>query len=97
MKLTDVIRRPLVTEKTTGMREIDGRTVVFEVARDANKIEIKQAIEKLLGAKVANVRTANAHGKMKRQGKFQGRRSDWKKAYVKLREGEKMPDFLEGA
>jgi large subunit ribosomal protein L23 len=96
MKLEDVIRRPLVTEKTTVMRE-DGRTVVFEVARGANKVEIKRAIEKLLGAKVSEVRTALAHGKMKRQGKFQGRRSDWKKAYVTLREGEKMPDFLEGA
>ncbi len=96
MKLTDVIRRPLITEKTTLLRE-DGQTVVFEVARDANKIQIKQAIEKLLGAKVADVRTALAHGKMKRQGKFQGRRSDWKKAYVTLREGEKMPEFLEGA
>jgi large subunit ribosomal protein L23 len=73
MKLTDVIRRPLVTEKTTVMRE-DGRTVVFEVSRDANKIEIKQAVEKLLGAKVAEVRTANAHGKTKRQGRFQGLR-----------------------
>ena len=96
MKLTDVIRRPLVTEKTTTLRE-DGRTVVFEVARDANKVEIRQAVEQLLGAKVSDVRTANAHGKMKRQGKFVGRRSDWKKAYVKLREGEKLPDFLEGA
>jgi large subunit ribosomal protein L23 len=96
MKLTDVIRRPLITEKTTVMRE-DGRTVVFEVSRDANKIEIKQAVEQLLGAKVLDVRTAIAHGKVKRQGKFQGRRSDWKKAYVTLREGEKMPDFLEGA
>ena len=96
MKLEAVIRRPLIPEKTTVMRE-DGRTVVFEVARAANKIEIKRAIEKLLGAKVAEVRTALAHGKMKRQGKFQGRRSDWKKAYVTLREGEKMPDFLEGA
>jgi large subunit ribosomal protein L23 len=96
MKLTDVIRRPLITEKTTTLRE-DGRTMVFEVARTANKIEIKQAVEKLLGAKVFDVRTANAHGKMKRQGKFQGRRSDWKKAYVKLRDGEKLPDFLEGA
>jgi large subunit ribosomal protein L23 len=96
MKLTDVIRRPLITEKSTTLRE-DGRTVVFEVARDANKIEIKQAVEKLLGAKVSDVRTANAHGKEKRQGKFVGRRSDWKKAYVKLRDGEKLPDFLEGA
>lgn len=96
MKLTDVIRRPLITEKTTILRE-DGRTVVFEVARDANKIQIKQAVEKLLGAKVADVRTVNALGKLKRQGRFVGRRNDWKKAYVKLREGEKLPDFLEGA
>jgi large subunit ribosomal protein L23 len=96
MKLTQVIRRPLVTEKTTVLRE-DGKTVVFEVARDANKIEIKQAIEKLLGAKVAAVRTANTFGKLKRQGRFVGRRSDWKKAYVRLRDGEKLPDFLEGS
>ena len=96
MKLTDVIRRPLVTEKTTILRE-DGHTVVFEVARDANKIEIKQAIEKLLGAKVADVRTSTTRGKLKRQGRYIGRRADWKKAYVTLRDGEKLPDFLEGA
>jgi large subunit ribosomal protein L23 len=96
MKLTDVIRRPLVTEKTSIMRE-DGRTIVFQVARDANKIEIKRAIEQLLGAKVDSVRTTIAHGKIKRQGRFAGRRPDWKKAYVKLREGAKMPEFLEGA
>ena len=96
MKLTDVIRRPLVTEKTSIMRE-DGRTIVFQVARDANKIEIKRAIEQLLGTKVDSVRTTIAHGKIKRQGRFAGRRPDWKKAYVKLREGAKMPEFLEGA
>ncbi len=96
MKLTDVIRRPLVTEKTTVLRE-DGRTVVFEVARGANKIDIKRAIEKLLGAKVADVRTSITQGKLKRQGRFIGRRSDWKKAYVVLKDGEKLPDFLEGA
>ena len=96
MKLTDVIRRPLITEKTSLLRE-DGRTIVFEVASDANKIEIKRAVEKLLGAKVASIRTSIAHGKIKRQGRFAGQRSDWKKAYVKLREGEKMPEFLEGA
>jgi len=96
MKITEVIRRPLITEKTTTLRE-DGRTVVFEVARAANKIEIRRAVEQLLGAKVSDVRTANAHGKVKRQGKFVGRRSEWKKAYVKLRDGEKLPDFLEGA
>jgi large subunit ribosomal protein L23 len=96
MKLTDVIRRPLVTEKTTQLRE-DARTLVFEVAAGATKIDIKQAVEKLLGSKVEDVRTAISHGKMKRQGRFVGQRSDWKKAYVKLREGEKIPEFLEGA
>jgi large subunit ribosomal protein L23 len=96
MRLTDVIRKPLITEKTSIQRE-DGRTIVFHVAAGANKIEIKRAIEQLLGAKVASVRTAIAHGKVKRQGRFAGRRSDWKKAYVRLREGEKMPEFMEGA
>ena len=63
MKLTDVIRRPLITEKTTGMRE-EGRTLVFEVATGANKIDIKRAVEHLLGSKVENVRLAvHAGGK----------------------------------
>ena len=96
MKLTSVIRRPLVTEKTTLLRE-DGRTVVFEVARTANKIDVRRAVEKLLGAKVDGVRTATTQGKLKRQGRFVGRRSDWKKAYVTLKAGQKLPDFLEGA
>jgi large subunit ribosomal protein L23 len=96
MKLTDVIRRPLITEKTTIQRE-DGRTMVFQVAAGATKIEVKQAFEKLLGSKVESVRTTLVHGKVKRQGRFSGRRSDWKKAYVRLREGQKMPEFLEGA
>ena len=94
MKLTDVIRRPLMTEKTSILRE-DGRTIVFQVASSANKIEIKRAVEQLLGSKVDSIRTSIAHGKVKRQGRFAGRRSDWKKAYVKLREGAKMPEFLE--
>lgn len=96
MRLTDVIRRPLITEKTTILRE-DGRTIVFEVAVDANKVEIRRAIEQLLGSKVASIRTSIAHGKVKRQGRYSGQRPDWKKAYVRLRDGEKMPDFLEGA
>ena len=96
MKLTDVIRRPLITEKTSILRE-DGRTIVFHVAPGANKIQIKHAVEQLFGAKVQSVRTTISHGKIKRQGRFAGRRSDWKKAYVKLREGAKMPEFLEGA
>ena len=96
MKLTDVIRSPLITEKTSILRE-DGRTIAFRVAADANKVEIKRAIEQLLGAKVATVRTSITHGKVKRQGRFAGQRSDWKKAYVTLRQGQKMPEFLEGA
>jgi large subunit ribosomal protein L23 len=96
MKLTDVIKRPLVTEKTTLIRE-DNRTLVFEVASAATKVDIKRAVEKLLGSKVEGVRTAISHGKMKRQGRFVGRRSDWKKAYVKLRDGEKIPELVEGA
>jgi large subunit ribosomal protein L23 len=96
MKLTEVIRRPLVTEKTTVMKE-DGRTLVFEVARGANKLDVKRAVEKLLGPKVASVRTALAHGKEKRQGQHVGRRSDWKKAYVVLRKGETLPEFADNA
>ena len=96
MKLTDIIRRPLITEKTSILRE-DGRTIVFEVASGANKVQVKHAVEQLLGSKVASVRTSIAHGKVKRQGRYAGRRSDWKKAYVTLREGQKMPEFLEGA
>jgi large subunit ribosomal protein L23 len=96
MKMTDVIRRPLITEKTTLLRE-GGRTVVFEVAPAATKVDIKRAVEKLLGSKVESVRTSIGHGKIKRQGRFAGQRPDSKKAYVKLRQGEKVPEFLEGA
>ena len=96
MKGTEVIRRPIITEKTTIQRE-DGRTIVFEVAMRATKVDIKHAVERLLGSKVSSVRTAISHGKVKRQGRFAGQRPDWKKAYVRLRAGEKVPEFLEGA
>jgi large subunit ribosomal protein L23 len=96
MKLTDVIRRPLVTEKTSILRE-DGKTIVFQVASGANKVEIKRAVEQLLGSKVASIRTSLMHGKIKRQGRYAGQRPDWKKAYVTLRDGQKIPEFLEGA
>jgi large subunit ribosomal protein L23 len=96
MKLTEVIRRPITTEKTTVIRE-EGLTLVFQVANGANKIDIRRAVEQLFGSKVDSVRTSLVHGKVKRQGKYSGRRSDWKKAYVKLREGEKLPEFLQGA
>ena len=96
MKLTSVIRRPLVTEKTTILRE-DGRTLVLQVAADANKVQIRHAVEQLFGSKVASVRTQILHGKIKRQGRFEGQRPDWKKAWVRLRDGEKVPEFMEGA
>lgn len=95
MKPTEVIRRPLVTEKTTIARE-GSEVIVFEVARGATKIDVRRAVEALFGTKVASVRTQIAHGKFKRQGRFEGQRSDWKKAWVRLKAGEKAPDFIEG-
>ena len=96
MKLTDVIRRPLVTEKTTVAREASS-VLVFEVATAATKVDVKKAVEALFGSKVASVRTQIVHGKIKRQGRFAGQRSDWKKAWVRLKAGEKVPEFMEGA
>ena len=95
MKQIDVIRRAIVTEKSSILRE-DKQIVVFEVAKAATKIEIKHAVEHLMGAKVSEVRTSIAHGKVKRQGRFFGQRPDCKKAYVRLRAGETITDF-EGA
>ena len=96
MKLTEVLRRAVVTEKSSILRE-DGQILVFEVAKRATKVDVKRAVEELLGAKVDKVRTSINHGKVKRQGRFFGQRPDWKKAYVRLKPGEKTPDFLEGA
>jgi large subunit ribosomal protein L23 len=95
MKPTEVIRRPLITEKTTVARE-GSPVIVFEVARGATKIDVKRAVEKLFGSKVAGVRTQIMHGKVKRQGRFSGQRPDWKKAWVRLKPGEKIPEFVEG-
>ena len=96
MKITDVIRRPLITEKTTALKETQ-RSLCFEVHKDASKPEIKKAVESLFGVKVADVRVANVHGKVKRQGRYVGRRADWKKAYVVLKPGEKMIEFFDQA
>jgi large subunit ribosomal protein L23 len=92
----EVIRRPLITEKTTALKETQ-RSLCFEVHRDASKPEIKKAVESLFGVKVQDVRVANVHGKVKRQGRYVGRRPDWKKAYVVLKQGEKMIEFFEQA
>ena len=91
--LYTVIRRPLITEKGLGVKETEG-TLVFDVAPDATKTEVKQAVETLFKVKVAAVRTANVVGKERRRGKFAGFRPDWKKAYVRLKAGEKMPEYV---
>ena len=93
---TQVILAPVITEKSTGLKEAS-RILCFRVARKANKIEIRHAVEQLFKVKVAEVRTMNAHGKVKRMGRYAGRRSDWKKAYVTLAEGQKMIEYFEGA
>ena len=89
-----VLKLPVITEKSTNLKE-NLRTVTFKVLRDANKIEIKDAVEKTFKVKVQSVRTANFHGKKRRQGRYSGRRPDWKKAYVTLKAGEKMIEFSE--
>ena len=89
-----ILKLPVITEKSTFQKE-KHQTLTFEVARDANKIDIKSAVEKVFKVKVASVRTANFHGKLRRQGRFAGRKPDWKKAYVTLKKGEKMFEFSE--
>ncbi len=95
MRIQDVIRRPLVTEKSTRQRE-SANTIAFAVDRRANKIQVKKAVEALFEVKVSEVRIARVEGKLRRQGRFVGRKPSWKKAYVRLVEGEKAPEFFEG-
>jgi large subunit ribosomal protein L23 len=87
------IRKPLITEKGLAAKEAEG-TLVFDVAPDATKTEVKQAVEALFKVKVAGVRTSNVIGKERRRGKYAGFRPDWKKAYVRLKKGEKMPEYV---
>jgi large subunit ribosomal protein L23 len=94
MNVYDVIKRPLITEKAHDKREGE-RTLCFEVHPDANKIEIRQAVETVFRVKVADVRTTNFAGKLRRRGRFTGYASDWKKAYVRLAKGQKVPEYAE--
>ena len=90
----DVLKRPLVTEK--GQTKKDGeRTLCFEVASAANKTQIRQAVELAFKVKVEDVRTSTTAGKLRRRGRVSGSRADWKKAYVRLKAGEKMPEYAE--
>jgi len=95
MRIQEVIRRPLITEKSTVLRDASN-IIAFEVHKSANKIDVKHAVEAQFKVKVAEVRIANMHGKTRRRGRFVGRTPDWKKAYVRLAEGEKQIEFFEG-
>ena len=103
----DIIKRPLLTEKTARLRETGGgataaaegedyaQKVVFEVARDSNKIDIRRAVQELFKVTVTDVRTLIVRGKEKRVGRFAGRRPAWKKAFVTLKPGDNI-EFFEG-
>jgi large subunit ribosomal protein L23 len=93
MMIYDVIKKPLVTEKTSVAKD-DNNVVAFVVDKAANKIEIKEAVEKLFKVEVETVKTVNVAGKVKRYGTRQGKRSNWKKAYVTLKSGSNV-DFFE--
>ena len=92
--LYDVIKRPVITEKGLSLKEND-RTLCFEVSDKASKQQIREAVERIFKVKVDHVRTMVVPGKERRRGKYSGYRSDWKKAYVTLREGEKMIEYGE--
>jgi len=90
----DVIKRPIVTEKGVAKKDAE-RTLCFEVSANANKTQIKNAVQTLFKIKVEDVRTSTTAGKLRRRGRFAGYRADWKKAYVRLKAGEKMPEYAE--
>jgi len=92
--LYEIIKKPIVTEKGVAKKDAE-RTLCFEVAADANKTEIRNAVQTLFKVKVAAVRTSTTAGKLRRRGKFSGYRSDWKKAYIKLKPGQKVPEYAE--
>lgn len=89
-----IVIKPLITEKTTDIKERVG-TICFEVAAGVNKVEIRNAVEKIYKVKVQSVRVANVQGKKRRLGRYLGHRPDWRKAFVTLREGEKSIEYFE--
>ena len=88
----EVIRRPIISEKSTALAEV-GNRYVFEVATQANKQEIRDAVQRLFSVKVLKVHTMVMHGKVKRVGRFEVKRSNWKKALVTLAQGQKIDFF----
>ena len=95
MNAYDVIRRPVITEKATVMKESD-HTLCLEVDRRATVLDIRRAVETVFKVKVADVRVLNVRGKKKRMGRYQGTTATWKKAYVKLAADEQMIEYFEG-
>ena len=91
----DIIRRPVITEKTNIQKD-EANQITFEVDPRANRIEIKRAVEQIFGVKVTDARTMNVSGKVKRRGRIEGKRRNWKKAIVTLAPGERI-EFFEGA
>jgi large subunit ribosomal protein L23 len=92
-----ILRKPIITEKSVGLKDVS-RTLCFQVDRAANKNEIRQAVEEMfveLRDKIESVHTASFRGKLRRRGWTSGRRPDWKKAYVKLKEGTRVPEYAE--
>ncbi len=94
LKYTDIIIGPMVTEKSTDLKDQE-QLLCFKVHRDANKISIKKAVEELFKTEVESVRVLNFKGKLKRYGRYTGRRPSWKKAYVKIKEGAKKIEYFE--
>ena len=96
MSRYDILRLPHITEKAAIQKdELDGRMVVFKVRPEATKQQVKAAVQGIFDVRVESGRTANFRGKVKRMGRYRGRRADWKKAYVTLKPGQDMPEFFD--
>ena len=101
LSVWDILKSPVVTEKSVLLKEASsddnetGQILTFRVNRKAGKEDIRRAVEEIFGVKVAKIRTLQYEGKMKKRGKYEGRRANWKKAYVTLKAGEPFVDYAE--
>ena len=100
LSVWDILKSPVVTEKSVLLKEAtsdedEGQVLTFRVNRRAGKIDIRKAVEEIFGVKVAKVRTLQYEGKMKKRGRYEGRRANWKKAYITLKKGEPHVDYAE--
>jgi large subunit ribosomal protein L23 len=100
LNVWDILKSPVVTEKSVLLKEAtseegEGQVLTFRVNRKAGKIDIRRAVEEIFGVKVAKIRTIQYEGKMKKRGRYEGRRANWKKAYITLKKGEPHVDYAE--